>query len=264
MKKLDFGGARIKLARANKHANELGELITSTIKTPLYELIKRETADGDLEFCVHILKSFPAEAPTIIGDAVHNIRCALDHFVWMLVETGGGTADTQTQFPVAREKSKWDAQVDKRLRGACNRARDFVRNLNAYPGGDRLLVLINELDIIDKHRLMLVMGGASKSINLNLSLPHPGKDDPSEVIPLLMKLPPSDPQFPIREGDVIFTIKAAARIKNDTDFENPTCSFCLCVENPDKPNHGEPLPLILAEMINHVEAILSEAERHLS
>jgi hypothetical protein len=48
---------------------------------------------GSASLYVSDVKSVPDDISPIIGDAIHNLRTALDYLMWQLVESGGGVPD---------------------------------------------------------------------------------------------------------------------------------------------------------------------------
>ena len=97
-----------------------------------------------------------------MGDAIHNLRTALDHLVWQLVEAGGGTPNDRTAFPIVAA----DAKAAQRYGSAVGQgeiakispgAFKLLESIQPYNGGDKTLVEIHELDIWDKHRLILAV-----------------------------------------------------------------------------------------------------------
>lgn len=91
----------------------------------------------------------------LVGDAVHAARTALDHLAWRLVEVGGGSPSRSTQFPIQETSAGFADLARKQLRGASLRARQMVKELEPYLGGDVRFVVLNQLDIADKHHMLL-------------------------------------------------------------------------------------------------------------
>jgi hypothetical protein len=94
----------------------------------------------------------PLDLPLILGDAVHNLRCALDHAMWDLIGFDGGKQHNQLQFPVGKTKVDFEASA----RGAITPSqavKDLLVSLAAYPSGaGELLYAAHSLDRADKHR----------------------------------------------------------------------------------------------------------------
>src|ERR1700719_482762 len=78
-----FDSARLKIQRANRHIENLQAVLTEFSAGKFYEFV----VDGKPGALVtRLLKPFPDDIPLIIGDAVHNLRSALDHLVTAIVQ----------------------------------------------------------------------------------------------------------------------------------------------------------------------------------
>jgi hypothetical protein len=100
----------------------------------------------------------------IASDALQNLRSALDHAVWSLVNLKHPNPDW-TQFPIWSERPatvKSEARFMEFLRGLSASAIDYIKSLQPYnrpptaPLNSVLLWQLNELNRIEKHRKILV------------------------------------------------------------------------------------------------------------
>lgn len=66
--------------------------------------------DHDFE----IVKDPPIEWSVIAGEIVHDLRSALEHLVWQLVEATGGKPSTSNHWPVAATKQQFVRQAERR------------------------------------------------------------------------------------------------------------------------------------------------------
>jgi hypothetical protein len=102
----------------------------------------------------------------IFGDAVHNLRSALDHLVWQLVLLDSQREGTEdNQFPIASEGGRyWSASRkgqslrDWRLNGVSETHKREIDRVQPYrtnePGKHETLEALRELSNHDKHRLL--------------------------------------------------------------------------------------------------------------
>jgi hypothetical protein len=111
------------------------------------------------------LKNPPAELGLIAGDIIHNLRSALDHLVWQLVEIGcaqSGVTLTKRErqqigFPIWQLSTEYHAQRHRRVKGMSQATIDAIEATEPYEGGKGAgLWVLNELDIADKHHGLLV------------------------------------------------------------------------------------------------------------
>jgi hypothetical protein len=100
----------------------------------------------------------------LFGDAVQNLRSALDNLVWGLAHLGGAVParPKRLQFPVVEDKNDWDAEsariaeLPRAARRAIESVQPFQRSGGADgdPSSDGLL-LLHSLSVTDKHRIGL-------------------------------------------------------------------------------------------------------------
>jgi hypothetical protein len=93
----------------------------------------------------------------IIGDAIHNLRAALDHATYEMITLAGTVPSKWVRFPFRDTKDELKAALngsDIRIGGAWF-VDLIVDNIKPYKGGDDLLCALHELDIVDKHRLLI-------------------------------------------------------------------------------------------------------------
>lgn len=97
------------------------------------------------------------------GDAIHNLRAALDNLTWGLASLGGAVPERPAaiQFPIVAERSRWQqeskriAELPEPSKRAIESVQPFQRlQDNVDPSTDGLL-LLHRLNIEDKHRLAL-------------------------------------------------------------------------------------------------------------
>ena len=152
-----FHDPKLKLKRANKHIGELDLVLrrycSGLDPARIYE--DRNSRLHSLQFKVPDL--FPSEVPLILGDAIHNLRCALDIMTCEQVTLAGGTPTKRTQFPFgdSRDKLINSLKKDRVITATCPVFYDLiVDTIKPYLGGNDALCALHELDITDKHKLL--------------------------------------------------------------------------------------------------------------
>lgn len=151
-----FDSARRKLDRAEQHIRDFESVFKDWVKLrPHRPVIKGKKENGEwsriwIELIIDV--PLPLELPLILGDAVHNLRCSLDHAMWDLIGFDGGSQHKQLQFPVGARRVDFEASA----RGVITPSqsiKDLIVSLAAYPAGDgELLYAAHALDRLDKHR----------------------------------------------------------------------------------------------------------------
>jgi hypothetical protein len=109
----------------------------------------------------------PSHWPLLAGEAIQNVRSALDHAVWSAwrtVPTNTGTGD-HTQFPMALDSHSFRSQAGAYLEGVPSAIRTLIEETQPYrrlpqaPATDALY-LLRTLSNIDKHRTLAAVACA--------------------------------------------------------------------------------------------------------
>lgn len=87
------------------------------------------------------LPEVPARWWSIIGDAVHNLRSALDHLAWQLALLNcrkvGKQPSRSTLFPLCESPEEWaDKNTAKKVRDLSAEDRDRIEAVQPYQGAD--------------------------------------------------------------------------------------------------------------------------------
>ena len=149
-----FRGAFLKLERAKEHINDLQTRAQFFADThPHVISINRDEDTSDDILSISPAEPFPVEFSVILGDALHNLRAALDHAWFGMIRD----ADRHTKFPVRETRDGFEAAIGGVEKRACE---DIIRHLKdviqPYRGGNGEMVLdLHTLDIIDKHSLLI-------------------------------------------------------------------------------------------------------------
>jgi hypothetical protein len=154
-------GARLKIKRANKHIAELETCIDS-LKERLVVTAHVDTNSG----CEYIKCGFAGteesevleDLSAIIGDAVHNLKCALDH-VWFetvrrLIPSSNWERAKFPAYPTSKhlELALRNLQIDV---CAPYFFKFVIGQIKPYDGGDWAIWPVHKLDIRDKHWLLI-------------------------------------------------------------------------------------------------------------
>jgi hypothetical protein len=107
----------------------------------------------------------------ILGDAVHNMRAALDLAYVELVTRVGATPSKWTTFRIWESRQKL---VDTLSEGILKACPDIVTLLadtvKAYQGGDGILNALDALDISDKHVLLIPVFSVAALLNFDAEI----------------------------------------------------------------------------------------------
>jgi hypothetical protein len=153
-----FEGARLKIKRANHHIADIKSRVRSLIdaytvtiekntKTG-HESVRYGLPDDDISIQIAL----------VTGDAIHNLKTALD-YAWreVLTKFVPAAVDNFAKFPVRKSRDDLEGALNGRKINvaAPNLFALIVSSIKSYKGGNDSLWAIHQLDIIDKHRLLL-------------------------------------------------------------------------------------------------------------
>jgi hypothetical protein len=157
-------GVSWKLRRAIDHLRDIdvavGEMyLLKDAKTAGHKVDKDRT---------ELIITYPYQPPLdprfsmMVGDCIHNTRSALDHLVAQLaiLHRASARAIELTAFPVCLTAEKFKEATDRKVAPHISGdALTEIERLQPYSTGDGendILWVLSKLDIIDKHRLLLV------------------------------------------------------------------------------------------------------------
>lgn len=163
-----FGQARIKLDRADQHIQNFQVFWEAFLKTEFCTLRLKDHPEGGQLIQVEAMNIMPAEMALIPGDAIHNMRCALDYIIAEIL----GWREFRLAFPFDEERDRLidsfrtvpvirggktvkkgrNARIEEALPGF---GKFIVDKIRPYRDAGNPLWIINELDRRDKHRLLI-------------------------------------------------------------------------------------------------------------
>ena len=157
----DFGDAVCKVERANAHIAAFATDAERYFAKRPYQAVQTPDIDtGQPGYHLYERLPFPSRGlALLVGDAVHNLRAALDHLVCACALAHGGDP-TSTQFPILQGDSGLGRRLKHDVGGAGPRAIEIVRGLTPSQSGNPKLFSLHMLDVIDKHRLILPLACA--------------------------------------------------------------------------------------------------------
>jgi hypothetical protein len=233
-------GVQIKMDRAHRHAAELDKAFWGAF--PLGAC--KTTVEVHDEGRRHVYRADHPPPPdpvwgAVAGDAIHNLRSALDHLAHQLVRLCDNEPTTSTSFPIhtrpprqrcgRRKLPTIDGGVSEVIRERLDSIQPYQRR---HPHD---LDALRDLDNIDKHRVIVAVSTASRAHAMTFDpenpppesetiwTRHPLKDN--EVIAVLVYATPypqphpnlefiAQPSFglpPLRGEDIRIVIKASLR-----------------------------------------------------
>lgn len=150
-----FEGSMLKVERGFKHFEELKSEIDKYIaRDPAAAFVQRHKETGEYRISFSRREDVPAHLTTIFGDAIHNLRVALDLMANDLVALAGVTPKG-VYFPFADSEFGLEQQIKTKMKGAPDDVLNIIRGLKPYRGGNTLLRGLHDLDVNDKHKSIM-------------------------------------------------------------------------------------------------------------
>lgn len=170
-----FEDARMKIERGRQHIKDFESQATEYLsRDPWACLLVYDGAIGRHAIISAGREPIPRSLSAVFGDAVHNLRTSLDLVANDLVAINGNVPH-KVYFPFAQQASGLETQIKSKISGASDHAKDMIRALKPYPGGNEPLRALHDLDISDKH-IAVIQASASMSTGpLPFKQASPGK-----------------------------------------------------------------------------------------
>jgi hypothetical protein len=149
-----FYGARLKVERAVKHINDLQRLGQEFADAhPHIVNIQADPDTGCDRLSIAPAEQLPDNLLLVLGDALHNLRSAIDH-AWFQVVTSD---PNYRKFPVRETREGVEAAINGLKENACEDIKRFVVDVvQPYRGGKgEHFLALHDLDIEDKHSLLI-------------------------------------------------------------------------------------------------------------
>jgi len=236
---------QLKVERAIKHIDELAIACKQFIDATPFTLGRDiDPKTGYYNFTVNDLKSPPPQIGLMAGDAVHNLRSALDHLAYQLVLVNGHTPSRHTCFPIFDDAAKFSTMDQRKVSGMSRAAIDAIAAAKPYKGGNEPLWVVHDLDIADKHHALLttLVSVTQLTIDVNVGL----RD---------FKAPPfAAPNFqePLENGDVFFVCKPGVEDNTKIAFDVALCEPEII--------RGKPIGQMLGRLVTHVNETIINFE----
>jgi hypothetical protein len=187
-----FSQPRQKLRRAASHIKTLEGAIADYFKTDWYTCDFNRSPEGQYSLKVAVHGS-PQDFGVIVGDAVHNLRAALDLLAVEAVDQNGGNTKN-VYFPFADSAANLDEMIKRRnFHRASLDDQDTIRQLQPYTGGNHLLHSLHDLDIQDKHHSLIPHASFVTTPKIGVKLDAAGNPIGFAEGKLELEVDPSEP-----------------------------------------------------------------------
>jgi hypothetical protein len=167
-----LAGVRLKLKRAGEQLQALDSEMAVFRQGQPYKIVRQINPDTlEMYGVFRVIKEMEPMWSVQIGEIVHNMRSALDHFVFQVViaETGVASKAKKLQFPIFETPEGYRDRGKKMLGGVSSSAKAFIKSLQPFVTGEGQrspLWHLKELSDLDKHRDVTVAAAAAKAISV--------------------------------------------------------------------------------------------------
>jgi hypothetical protein len=187
---------RLKIERADKHIDDLKMVVRTFFDSiPCKVSHKRDPDTRKLIYYVESAQSLPIVVAAIAGDALHCLRDALDQQLY-LVGTGNakGYRD-QTSFLISKNAKDFKSSLPGKVQ-------DMRKDHN-----------------IDKHRLILTVGSAFRSVDLGAHVMAHMEKALGKALPAInLFFKPADNLFPLEADKELFIDAVDAEPNDKMEF----------------------------------------------
>lgn len=204
---------RVKIDRAKHHILDLEQQVSAFLDTKPYKVgAKRDPQTRKPIYYIVSVAETPISIAAIAGDALQNLRSALDHLAYRLVLSGLGSPPNHPEYiayPIADSQAQYPSLRDGKVKGARQDAKNAIDATKPYLGGNDTLWRLHKLNNIDKHRLLLTVGSAFRSLDLGAEMQRLMKEAFPESKIASVEMPPmfihpADRLFPLKAGDELY------------------------------------------------------------
>ena len=151
--------AFLKIEWADKHIQNLNVELNKFMESHRHTAFIEHDPDGPGDLLkVRQEYETPSGVSLAMGDVIHNLHSALDIAINRIQFLTHGIMTNYTKFPIRETKEEFEAAINGGLKGKVPfEILNFLRvDVKPYLGGDgEALVHLHNLDIEDKHRIIL-------------------------------------------------------------------------------------------------------------
>ena len=262
----DLTDVDARLEWANEHITQLQSRYPTFRELKPHEIIVKPNPDQAADHFALCLKINEPAATEVIreialrtGDIVHSLRASLDYLAYAVVPNH----TTDTAFPVWRSDktpiptpAQYKSCVLGKVKGAPG---DFIKlclGLQPYFGGTHEPIrILDYLDIVDKHRLVIGTFASHERVNLDIAGMLRGLSGMHGDLPEMRIGLIPDERGPLADGDVLFSAPLDHINKVDAKPE-----IEIALREP-KPFAGRSVVPALTELSQFVSDLIDQFRR---
>jgi hypothetical protein len=156
-----LAGAWAKIERAKEQVQYLNVEVGKLLEGGLYKVVGENQPERQRYAFKLVGPRVPDKIAVVAGEIIHHLRCCFDHFLWALAMRNGLSSNERITFPVCNTPEKFENAVKNgALKGVSRVHRPLIEAIQPYRSPDvatSTLQAIHDLDIADKHQLLVVV-----------------------------------------------------------------------------------------------------------
>lgn len=205
-----FAASRIKILRAKQFIAELKtEIERYKADSPLTAWLDTSNEPPSVGLKIKPVGLWPG---AVLGDAIHNLRTALDLMASEMARLNG-KSDKNVYFPFADKKENLDEAIRKKsFHFAGADAVALLWTFQPYKGGNIALRAIHDLDVRDKHSMIIAtphLPTIAIEASYNIDDPNNTASVKADIQELKVIFPADSPFF---EREVIETLESLVEL----------------------------------------------------
>ncbi len=253
----ELAGSFGKYNRALEHISSLDDWFETWVAGKPWDVpVELDESGVPKRFYFQITEPIPDWVGLVIGDIIHNLRCSLDHLA-VAASRKNGNNERDVYFPINAQEEKFLKDGLPKLRKCSKSFIEFVKELKPYKGGNEVLYDLHQLDIIDKHRMLVPVGAIAK-IRFRANAGNYGPIDFSKSQEFV-EVRAKNEFAALKDGDTLLSFENTTWFPENTEVETEiSLSLSFGVETH---LFGRIVSSVLHNSLKEVYELLSEAER---
>jgi hypothetical protein len=156
----------LKLGRARTHIAEF-RTKAATIRNGYCTIKPEEDQERKTTVMrIAIEPKAPDELRLVAGDALFNLRAALDYIITQAILSNGQTPTRSNQFPIAQDPKSFQNAGSRQLAGVSDEVRAILETVQPYHPGNEPLRVLSKLHNPDKHQRLNLTSVVADSSHL--------------------------------------------------------------------------------------------------
>lgn len=186
-------GVNAKLSRAKEHANAVKDEVASWMNTRPYSLTPKANSDFT-RWALVISVQATADLlrwTLIIGDAINNLRSALDHLTYAIAAHESGSNpppdEKRLAFPICDTPGEFK-DATRRIKSLSLDVRTAIESVQPYnrphPTLPALLSILRDFNNTDKHKLLRLAYAATSMGEVSFTYKASRSEQPVPLVPV--------------------------------------------------------------------------------